>query len=278
MTVGTGSRTVKIGRATFRVIALLYLSNAQSVAREQIAGTVWPDLDERHARKSLNTELWRSRQKLAQADCDPDLIFASDSTSIGLSCPLDAIDAYRFAQLLKEQVRLQTSNADRVNPLELEAAIEIYRGDFLEGHYDDDWLLQHRNYLCGRFQAALNMLFEISMQRQNFAAALEVGQRMLAFDPLQEHVHRGLIVCHLRLGDRRSAQIQYRECKALLRDELGVEPMAETTAALALKQQSVKIQPVAQKGIPWADKRSCLHHAALQLDSARALVRQAMAK
>jgi hypothetical protein len=43
-------------------------------------------------------------------------------------------------------------------------------------------------------------------------------------------MHRYLMRCHLAMGNRPGALLQYEECAALLRRELDIEPMSETTA------------------------------------------------
>ena len=59
-------------------------------------------------------------------------------------------------------------------------------------------------------------------------AAIGYGQKLLAHDPLLEHVHRSVIRCYLELGARGAAIRQYGSCVECLRKELGIEPMEET--------------------------------------------------
>lgn len=275
--VNQRSVQVKLSKSIYRLIALLYLSNGQPLARDQIAGTLWPEHDDAHARKSLNTAIWRTRRSLIELGCCADLIFQSDCETVGLACSLEAIDAYRFSALLKDQLQLHAVNSEDVDLGKIGTAIETYHGDLLDGYHDDDWLLQHRNYLCGRFQAALNMQLEICMRRNLHQMALEVGQRMLSFDPLQEHVHRELIKSYLCLGDDRGAENQLAECRKVLWKELGVEPMPETLAALSDRGMQIVVSP-RKNGVRSSrrERQDCLQLAAIQLDQARAFVRQAM--
>src|SRR2546428_6983400 len=61
-----------------------------------------------------------------------------------------------------------------------------------------------------------------------YDAALALARRALALDPFAESVHRELIALHYEAGDRASALAEYERLRALLHDELGIEPMAET--------------------------------------------------
>jgi DNA-binding SARP family transcriptional activator len=70
------------------------------------------------------------------------------------------------------------------------------------------------------------------MGRKSWASALAIAQKMLNVDPLQEHVHRAMMRCHYLMGNRPGAVRQFTACVQLLRRELGVEPMEETTRVL----------------------------------------------
>ena len=59
-------------------------------------------------------------------------------------------------------------------------------------------------------------------------AALQTALRLIAFDPLQEVVHRTLMRLYVRLGRRAAALRQYQLCVSALQRELGVEPEADT--------------------------------------------------
>ncbi|CAD5371751.1 AAA ATPase-like protein [Rubrivivax sp. A210] len=53
---------------------------------------------------------------------------------------------------------------------------------------------------------------------------------LLADEPLQEQAHRDAMRLHAAAGRREAALAQYERCRALLAAELGLAPMAETTA------------------------------------------------
>ena len=57
------------------------------------------------------------------------------------------------------------------------------------------------------------------------------AQRLVRHDPLRESVWRQIMRLHALNGDRAGVARAYRECKAVLKRELDVEPSAETEAA-----------------------------------------------
>jgi DNA-binding SARP family transcriptional activator len=110
---------------------------------------------------------------------------------------------------------------------ELERAIDVYVGDLLEGTYEE-WVLYDRERLRLAYIGSLNKLLVYHGLQGNYEQGLEFGQRLLACDNTREKVHRQMMWLHCLSGNRAGALAQYRLCSQLLREELGVRPMAET--------------------------------------------------
>ncbi|MCK4448979.1 MAG: AAA family ATPase, partial [Anaerolineae bacterium] len=108
-------------------------------------------------------------------------------------------------------------------------AVVLYKGDFLEGFYDD-WCLEERYRLEGLYLEALERLVAAHETLAQPEDALRYAGLLLARDPLREDVHRTVIRLHVRLGNRAEAVRQARWCRAVLRTELGIEPQSETVA------------------------------------------------
>ena len=86
--------------------------------RITLAGSLWPEKAEDKARASLNTELWRVRQVLGSADNNLELA----RETIALNIPVEQVDIHKFRALTK-----------RGDVPALKEAVELYRGEFLEG-------------------------------------------------------------------------------------------------------------------------------------------------
>ena len=107
----------------------------------------------------------------------------------------------------------------------------LYRGDLLEGVYDD-WCQMQREALHAQHLNALEFLMQHNVSCGYWAKALAIGQRILSIDPLMENVQRAVMHCQFKLGNRPAAVKQYATCARLLRQELDVEPMEETRQML----------------------------------------------
>jgi DNA-binding SARP family transcriptional activator len=66
--------------------------------------------------------------------------------------------------------------------------------------------------------------------RGDLQRAIDAYQALIAQDPYREAVHRELMWCHYRLGDRITAIRQYQSCVQTLREDLGLSPSPETEA------------------------------------------------
>jgi DNA-binding SARP family transcriptional activator len=58
--------------------------------------------------------------------------------------------------------------------------------------------------------------------------AIDALRRALSYDPAREDLHQELVASLVKLGRHKEAKEQISECVRLLREELGVEPTAET--------------------------------------------------
>ncbi|MBB4690987.1 AfsR/SARP family transcriptional regulator [Paractinoplanes abujensis] len=101
---------------------------------------------------------------------------------------------------------------------ELCAAADLYRGDLLEGRYDD-WVLQARDECRRRMVALLARLVPLLD-----GDAIRYAEQYRALDRLAEEPYRQLIRLHHATGDRARAVRTFHECASALRDEPGVGP------------------------------------------------------
>ena len=119
---------------------------------------------------------------------------------------------------------------------DLQLAIGLYRDEFLAGLTlagapdFDVWLFAQREELRGQFMQALRAEVDTSLERGAWSNGLAPARRLIAEEPWLEEAHRQLMLMLARSGQRQAAIAQYQTCRRVLREELGVEPMPETTA------------------------------------------------
>lgn len=209
------------------LLAYLLLQRGRPVPREQVAAALWSDGTEPLCRRRLSTTLWRLRKQIGRpaSSC----VHTDRHGRLGVDLSQVSLDVTTFEAAV-EQIGLRP--VDQVGPDDvgrLRAALDHYRGDLLEGH-DSHWALQERERLQRLYLAASTRLMEWHQARGQLQAALEMGYAILDRDPLREAIHREVIRCHGHLGARAEAVDHYRQLHQRLRDELGLDPMPETTA------------------------------------------------
>jgi DNA-binding SARP family transcriptional activator len=111
----------------------------------------------------------------------------------------------------------------------LQRAVALYRGDLLEGWYQD-WCLYERERLQHMYLAMLDKLMGYCEARRQYEAGLAYGTQMLRYVRARERTHRRLMRLHYLNQDRTAALRQFERCVAALREELDVEPAQRTIA------------------------------------------------
>jgi tetratricopeptide (TPR) repeat protein len=107
----------------------------------------------------------------------------------------------------------------------------------------EEWLLAQRSHWQQQALHGFTHLSHELMAWRDYPAAIQAIQRWLTVDPWQEEAHQQLMLAQARLGHYNAALAQYETCRRLLAEELGVEPMAETTAVYQRIQRARQQRP-----------------------------------
>jgi len=115
----------------------------------------------------------------------------------------------------------------------------------------DQWLAEARRRVAERCTAVLAARAEALEQEGRLTEALAMARRVVEWLPLPEQGWRRLMRLHYLGGDRAAAQEAYWRLHALLRDELGVRPSAETQQlAQTLEVAEASSMPALHRPVP----------------------------
>ena len=207
------------------LLAYLIAHRDRPQGRDHLAEIFWGDRPEHNARRSLATALWQIRRCLP----DDDFLLA-DAADVQINPRRTFwLDVAEFEKLARTRTAPAHVSA-------LQQAVALYRGEFLDGFYDD-WVLSERYRLESLYCDALAGLMAAREALGEHEAVLAVALRLLEQDSLREDAHRAAMRAYCRLGQRQAALAQYGRCRQMLQAELGIEPMAET---LALRQAIIE--------------------------------------
>lgn len=193
--------------------------------RQSLIGLLWGDMPETEAKANLRVVLSNLRRLVG-----PHLSITRQTVGFNAESAywLD-VEAF-LAELAPSAAE---THVDR-----LRAAVNLYRGDFLDGFYlreapaFEEWVLAQRERFRG---LALNALHTLAIDFANqgesgHAAAIGYTTHLLALDPWREEAHRQLMLLLARSGQYSAALAQFETCRRMLAEELAVEPSQETTA------------------------------------------------
>ncbi|MFC1665771.1 BTAD domain-containing putative transcriptional regulator [Pseudomonadota bacterium] len=201
---------------------LIYLASPPGVARsrDQLADLLWGRSAQEQARSSLRQNLARLRKALGGAN---EAILAN-AQQIKLDPERVEIDTMRLESLLLGS-----------DVTELADAAKLIRGEFASGlHINeesfDEWIISERRRISELAISALTRLLSHYEEQKDSDNAAAIACKLLAFDPLQEGVHRSLMRSLAHQERYESALQQYKQCRDLLKKELGINPGDDTTA------------------------------------------------
>jgi DNA-binding SARP family transcriptional activator len=108
-----------------------------------------------------------------------------------------------------------------------EAAVALYRGEFMQGSYEP-WVDEQRVYYREQYLRLLESLAGVAQKMEDWAKSMQLAQRILHEDQFREDIHFLIMRAHGALGNRGAVRDHYEGLKRLLKSELGVEPGSET--------------------------------------------------
>ena len=207
-----------------RLALLIYLALAprrRCRRRDQVVTLFWPELDQEHARGALSQALRYLRRTVGN-----EAIITQGEEEVGLDRAVVGCDAVTFLALCETD--------------QLEAALGLYQGPFLEGYFVADagpeyerWVMAERAAFRQRAAQAAAVMAERAEGIPDLAAALRWARRGAAILPGEEVPTARLIRLLDQSGDRAGALRVYEELRERLLEEFQVAPSHETQALIA---------------------------------------------
>jgi TolB-like protein/DNA-binding SARP family transcriptional activator len=193
-------------RRRLALLAVLAAAGERGRSRDQLLGLFWPDATQPRARHALEQLLYSLRSSISES------VFAT-SNPVRLNTDVVESDVGAFAAALEGG--------------ELEAAVDRYKGSFLDGFYVDDapeferWVEMERTRLATCYADALDRLAQHADAARDYTAAVRWWRKLAQADPLSSKNATGLIRALSNSGDHASA-LQYAErYEAAVAEDLG---------------------------------------------------------
>ena len=218
-----------------RLALLVYLALGDSTGfrrRDSAVGYMWPELDTIHARGALRQALHSLRRVVGEAT-----LVTRGEEEIGVNRDLLYCDAVSFRESVE---------AGRYDE-----ALNLYRGDFLEGFFVSDvasdfeqWIGETRADLRHKAATCAWALAKTHRGKGDLTNAAALAHRASLLSLEDENGVARLISFLDELGDRGGALDAYDELETRLKSEYDAEPSPETKALISrVRNRTVAMTP-----------------------------------
>lgn len=216
------------------LLAYLVVEGQRLHRREFLAEMLWPDRPEGVARANLRHTLGNLRLLVGDRphtgkSCPNPLVLLVSRDTIQLNPGADIwVDTAVFQQFVQGKPPLSGTAI-----AQLEKAVDIYRGPFLEDICVSDstafqeWLLLKREQLQGLMCNALYRLIRGYELWGIYDRALSYAYRLIGLAPWDEEAHQKVMRLLALTGQQGASLNHYESYRLALRDDLGVEPGIE---------------------------------------------------
>lgn len=229
-------------RKAKQLFAYMLLNHKRFLCRDVLMEKFWPQSQPECSRNSLNGALHTIRQTLHRFDHEHEyILFKDDCYYFNPEIQL-WVDVEEF---MKHWQRARTGEARKNIPTivqELESAKVLYKNDFMEEDLYDEWTSTERENFKEMYLAVLDRLSEGYVFSNQFSPAARLCEDILEKDDCREDIHRRLMLCYYRTGNRDKALRQFKKCSEALKAELEVEP-TKTTRLLYGEIRNDRVSP-----------------------------------
>lgn len=224
------------------LLAYLAIEANRPHSRDALAALFWGESSEKAARNNLRVTLTNLRQLLEplnnRALSPPVLTITNHTAQFHADHPACWIDVTEFDRLIAASRDHPHQDVTRCSQCahRLTCAVDLYRGDFLNGvrvcksPEFDQWRLAEQETRHWQFVEAVLVLIARQLALGDYDRAQRYARQLLVLEPWNEEAHRYLMYILTRKGQRSAALAQYQTCRRVLREELDTEPTVETTA------------------------------------------------
>ncbi len=218
-----------------QIFEILLLERGHPVPKDRLAEWLWGDALPRNVAATLETYISNIRSAFGPSRIGHRLV-VTERDAYRLDASICEVDLDVFDRLVAGR---QSGRAVRSS---LESALELARGEVLEDEPWAEWAEPVRErYRRATLRARLD-LAELLLALRDFPAAALHAELALAQEALDERAVRLTMLARYAMGRQGEALDAYRQCRAALAKDLGLEPTPETKGleAAMLRQEALE--------------------------------------
>jgi DNA-binding SARP family transcriptional activator len=216
-----------------QLFQLLLTERGRALPRDRVLEALWPEMEPDAAANNLRVTLNRLGKAIEpdRPEGAPPAYLLQQGDTYGFNAASDhQLDTADFADAVADGQRAARRGQRAAAITAFRKAIGLYGGPYLPDNMYEDWTVVERERLSMLFNEAAMRLGALLLEEGLAHEAIGLAWRVLENDRAHEEAYRLLMRAHASLGERSTALRLYSRCLTMLRDELGVEPLPETTA------------------------------------------------
>jgi DNA-binding SARP family transcriptional activator len=227
-----GKRLVFQGKApqkAFLMLKALIALGGREVRQEQIIDLLWPESEGDTAHIAFKTLLSRLRQLLGVKDG-----ITLQGGKVSLNPESCWVDTWAFEKSFSraKEAWEEKRSLDRFGKAVrlTNAALDVYKGNFLQCEEGYDWTSSQRERLQKKFLFLVGKLGEHLMETRKWKEVAEHYEKAIEIDALPEEFHQNLMLCYLQLGQINEGIAVYRRFRKNISAGTGMMPSRKMEA------------------------------------------------
>lgn len=230
-----------VGRKkTLTLLKILLTQPGRPVPKDALIEWLWPDGDPDTKARQLHVLVHDLRRLLEPHVQGEPTHVLTDADRYRFEASQTAhVDVIAFRTLAEFALGRHEAGDSARAMAAAESAVALYRGDLMEDEPYADWCRLEREQLRETCLELLQLSAALAGERQEWDTCLRYLRAAVRIEPLREWNHRQLMHALWAAGRRDEAVQQYHLCEDLLRRELGVRPLPETSRLL----EQIRVRP-----------------------------------
>ncbi len=202
------------------ILAYLMLSPGMELTKDQIVDIFYPETPIDSVENIFYQSVSRIR-KILSLEGGASLIIYKDKSLMLNDDYIYHTDAGEFEELCRQAGNDRTKTAERIELYQ--KALDLYKGSFMEGYYDD-WVDERRQMINNLFFTAGETLIELLTEQNKTDEIITYSRKIIEADNTNETGYENLIKALVKTGNIKGAEEVFKDMKKNFKKEFGEEP------------------------------------------------------